>query len=98
MLNISAGGGRFTWDFVAWALSQNLTKTSVGFWRTQNESVRSGGCDGSAPADSSALTIGLGIGIPLALSVAGVVWLARRRTASGLNWDASGYYSPAAGE
>ena len=84
-LNISAGGGRYTWNFVEWASSQNLTTLAVGMWRTQNAAAKVGPCDAAptpAPAPdsgsaSSPLALGLGLGIPLGLAALASLWLAR---------------------
>lgn len=92
-LNISASGGRYTWDFPTWAASQNLTKLAVGMWRTQNAGARVGGCDGTPSSTSSALSLGLGIGLPLGLAALASLWFARaplQRLAAGFFGKRSG--------
>ena len=92
-LNISAGGGRYNWNFLEWAASQNLTTLAVGMWRTQNFAAKVGPCDAAptptpaptlaptpAPDSGSAsspLALGLGLGIPLGLAALASLWLAR---------------------
>ena len=85
-LNITAGEGRYMWDFPQWAALNNLTKLAEGMWRTQNAGARTGDCDTPAPAPppsgdggSNALSLGLGLGIPLALAGVASLWLARAR-------------------
>jgi len=80
-LNISAGGGRYTWDFLEWSQSQNLTTIAVGMWRTQNFAAEVGPCDPAPAPDggsaSDPLALGLGLGIPLGLAALASLWLAR---------------------
>lgn len=70
VLNVTAIG-RYNFDFPTWATMYNLTKVGVNYWNTQNEAVRVGDCDyvPSTNTGTSALSIGLGVGIPAGVGV-----------------------------
>ena len=79
-LNVTAIG-RYQFDFPKWAASFNLTKVGLNYWNTQNEAVRVGNCDyrPSASKDNTALSIGLGVGIPAGLGVVAAFGLMYQR-------------------